>query len=284
MMKKIVLTIGVLMLIVMTAVSCSILQEPEEASQPIEAIPLEIEATSPPPTEVPPTEEPTEEPMEEPTDEPIEEPTEEPMEEPTNEPPEEPTAEPPQEEETEASSQGLVIFQIVPIESQVRFELDEDLRGSRITVIGTTDQVAGELAVDFGDLSNTQAGALQINARTLATDNDFRNRAIKNEILKTNDYEFITFTPTAVTGLPDSVQVGDTIIFTIVGDLTIKDITQEETFTVEATAVSDTELTGTAGATIQRGDYGLNIPSVPNVANVEEEVELYIDFIARVAQ
>ena len=65
------------------------------------------------------------------------------------------------------------------------FELDEDLRGSRITVVGMTDQVAGEVALDFANLADTQVGTIQINARTLATDNNFRNRAIQNEILQT---------------------------------------------------------------------------------------------------
>ena len=35
---------------------------------------------------------------------------------------------------------------------------------------------------------------------------------------------------------------------------------------------------------ILREDYGLVIPQVPNVANVEEEVELYIDFTANAVQ
>lgn len=96
----------------------------------------------------------------------------------------------------------VVIFQISPADSQVRFELDEDLRGSRVTVVGTTDQVAGEIAVNLADLAQTQVGVIQINARTLATDNNFRNRAIQNEILDTGANEFITFTPTAVNGLP----------------------------------------------------------------------------------
>ena len=162
----------------------------------------------------------------------------------------------------------------------MRFVLDEDLRGSRTTVVGETDQVAGELAVDFNDLSTTQVGTLQINARTLATDNDFRNRAIKNEILNTNEYEFITFAPSLVEGLPESVSVGEPVTFTIGGDLTIRDVTNEATFEVEATAVSEGEISGMASAVVQRADYNLNIPSVPNVANVEQDVELYIDFTA----
>ena len=50
-----------------------------------------------PETEVPPTEEPTEEPTQEPTEEPTQEPTQEPTEEPTEEPAQEPTEEPTQE-------------------------------------------------------------------------------------------------------------------------------------------------------------------------------------------
>jgi predicted lipoprotein with Yx(FWY)xxD motif len=274
-----VFALTILLLTLVTAVGCSILQEPQAASEPIEAIPLELEATTPPPTEAPPTEVP---PTEAPPTEPP--PTETPptVEEP--EPTEEPTAEPTEEavvEEASDTGPGLLIYQIVPGESVVRFELDEDLRGNRITVVGTTDQVAGELAVDLNDLSTTQIGALQINARTLATDNDFRNRAIKNEILDTNAFEFITFTPIAVEGLPESVGVGETVAFTITGELAIRDVTNEAIFDVEATAVSADELSGTASTVIQRADYGLIIPSVPNVANVEEEVELTIDFIAR---
>ncbi|MFL7838702.1 MAG: YceI family protein [Candidatus Promineifilaceae bacterium] len=276
---KAVFPITVLMLFLTTAVGCSILQEPQAASEPIEAIPLDLEATAEPPTEVRPTEAPpTEVP---PTEEPASEmPAETKEPQPTEEPTAEPTSEP-VVEETTGVGDGLLIYQIVPGESAVRFELDEDLRGLRNTVVGTTDQVAGEIGVDFNDLSTTQIGALQINARTLATDNEFRNRAIKNDILDTNSYEFITFTPTAVEGLPDSVEIGETVAFTITGDLTIRDITQAATFDVEATAVSANELQGTASSTVQRADYDLNIPSVPNVANVEEEVALYIDFIAR---
>ncbi|MCL4262686.1 MAG: YceI family protein [Anaerolineae bacterium] len=226
--------------------ACGLLQEPEAASAPIEAVPLVIET----PTAAAVTE----------SDTAVTDQTE-------------PAT-------TDTTTIGPVIFQIDPAQSQVRFELDEDLRGSRITVIGTTDQVAGELAIDLNNPTATQVGVIQINARTLATDNNFRNRAIQNEILDTGAYEFITFTPTAVTGLPETVNIGDTVTFTIAGDLTIRDVSNAVTFTVQATAVSATQLTGTATAIVNRGDYGLQIPSVPNVANVEEEVELIIDFVA----
>ena len=70
------------------------------------------------------------------------------------------------------------------------------------------------------------------------------------------------------------------IEFTIDGDLTIRDVTLPVTFSVIASPVSETQLVGSAAATVARDDFNLRIPSVPNVADVEEEVELYIDFVA----
>jgi polyisoprenoid-binding protein YceI len=123
-------------------------------------------------------------------------------------------------------------------------------------------------------------GPILVNARTLTTDNDFRNRAIKNRILNTNDYEFVTFAPTELVGLPDSVSVGESFAFQIVGDLTVRDATREVTFDAAVTPISETELEGTATTMILYADFGLSIPDAPAVASVEDEVRLEIDFVA----
>ena len=180
----------------------------------------------------------------------------------------------------ETADGELTVYRINQAESQARFELDEDLRGQRITVVGITDQLAGELAVNLNDLSQTQVGVIQINARALTTDNGNRNRAMQNQVLQTGSHEFITFTPTAVTGLPDSAALGETITFTIVGELTIRSITNPVSFQATATAVSPTQINGQASAVIDRGDYNLVITNGPSVANVDEEVKLHIDFTA----
>lgn len=280
------LIILALLILPLALAACGLLQEPEEASSPIEAIPLEVETPAqaeatayPAPTE-PVVEAPTEA-YPAPTEPVVEAPTEaypaptEPVVEATTE------AYPAPAEPTETVPvANPQIFQISPEGSLVRFQLDEDLAGVRNTVIGETDQVAGELAVDLNDLSTAQVGVMRINARTLATDNNFRNRAIRNQILNTDQYEFITFTPTAIEGLPPMAAIGEEVTFTIAGDLTIRDITQSAVFTVTATPVSETQIVGTATSVVMREDFDLRIPSVPNVANVEEEVELTIDFVA----
>ena len=179
-----------------------------------------------------------------------------------------------------AQGSGPVVFQIVPDQSQVSFSIYEELGGQPKTVVGTTSEVAGQLAVDVQDLSETQVGVIQVNARTLTTDNDRRNGAIRNFILNTDQYEFITFTPTSVTGLSGAAQPGQSFTLQISGDLTLRDVTRSVTFNVTAQGVSATQITGTATATVNRGDFNLTIPSVRNVANVGEEVTLQIDFVA----
>jgi polyisoprenoid-binding protein YceI len=268
-------SMAVLVLVLgMGIVGYAVLRTPEEASETqIEAVPLQIAATeAPEQAEAVMAEEPTATAVE-PQPEPVA------ATDPTAEP--EPTA---ATDEEPAPASELIIYEIDSSASQVRFELDEDLRGVRTTVVGSTDQIAAQLAVNYGDLSTVQVGEIRINARTLATENNMRNRAISNQILVTGAYEFITFVPTAVNDLPTNVNIGDTVTFTIVGDLTITDVTQEATFEVTATAVSATQISGTASTTVTRGDYNLIIPSVPSVANVEDEVDLHIDFVANAVE
>jgi polyisoprenoid-binding protein YceI len=174
------------------------------------------------------------------------------------------------------------VFKIVPEQSEVRFTLTEDLMGTHTTVIGTTKDVAGDIAVDLATPANSKIGTLRINAGTLKTDNEFRNRAIRGQILQSNDpkYEFIEFTPTQVEGLPAAVKVGDALTFKVTGDLKVRDITQSVTFDVTATVTSDTQVTGKASATVTRDQYKLQIPNAPGVANVSDDVLLEIDFVA----
>jgi polyisoprenoid-binding protein YceI len=173
-------------------------------------------------------------------------------------------------------------FTIVPEESEILFLLDEDLMGRRNTVIGRTDQVTGNILVDFDNPSASMVGPIEINLRTLSTDNEFRNRAMRDQILESNrdEFEFTTFTPTAISGLPEAVEVGDTFTFTLTGDLPIRTTTTSVDWDVEVTVVSETRIEGRATTTITRAEYGLVIPTVPTVANVEEEVDLAIEFVA----
>lgn len=168
-------------------------------------------------------------------------------------------------------------YTISSAESTVMFSLREELRGVATPVVGSTDQVAGEILIDFDDPSASVLGDVVVNARTLATDSSNRTRAVRGAILDTNSFEFITFSPTSIDGLPTVAT--DSFAFTVIGDLTIRDITRSVTFDVEVSG-SDGRLEGTASALVKRSDFGLVIPNVPFVANVSEDVTLTIEFVA----
>ena len=86
--------------------------------------------------------------------------------------------------------------------------------------------------------------------------------------------------PAEITSFPENPTIGQPLTFQISGDLSVRDIINPITFDVTVTAVSETRLEGTAAAMISRADYDLQIPEVPRVADVDEEVLLEIDFVA----
>jgi polyisoprenoid-binding protein YceI len=166
--------------------------------------------------------------------------------------------------------------------SEARFYIEEVLFGNDKTVEGITPDVTGEIQFDLASPSTATVGTITINARTLSTDDNRRNGQIQNRILQSaeDQYQYITFEPTSITGLPETVAVGDTFNVQMTGNLTIKGMTLEKTFDVAVTVASETNLTGLGTTTITHQEYELSIPSVPIVASVEDEVRLEIEFNA----
>lgn len=166
--------------------------------------------------------------------------------------------------------------------TEARFAINEVLMGQDKHVVGVTSLVEGQISVDPANPSSVQVSPIRIDARDLATDSSRRNGAIQRFILQSNQdaYRYITFTPTAIAGLPATITIGEPFQFTVTGDLTIRDVTLAQTFPLTVTAHSENELVGAGAATIMLADYQLSIPSVPSVAWVDDKVTLAIDFTA----
>ena len=186
------------------------------------------------------------------------------------------------EENPSADGGELKTFVIDPDQSEARFLINEVLLGSDKTVIGVTSQITGEVGIAPTDPGRTEIGTISIDARDLTTDSSRRNRSIQRFVLRSalDENRYITFEPTAIDGLPSTVGVGEPFDFTVTGDLTVRATTQPVTFDMTVTANSEDEITGLGTATILYADFGISIPSVPAVANVEDEVRLEIEFTA----
>ena len=181
-------------------------------------------------------------------------------------------------------TRSITTYTIDQASSRAKFIIDETLNGSPVTVVGTTNQVAGQIVLDPSNPAAAQVGTIQINARTFATDSANRDRATQNRILETATYEYITFTPTALTGLPTTATAGQSDTFRVVGQLTIRDQTHEATFAATVTPNADGTLSGTATTTINYADWGISVPEVPMVTNLAQSVTLTLDFVATVAE
>jgi polyisoprenoid-binding protein YceI len=171
------------------------------------------------------------------------------------------------------------LFRIVAEESEVRFAVDETFPAG--TAIGRTNQIAGNILVDFDTPSKSRLGAIRINLRTLQTDSSERDQSIRCCVLLSaqDEHEFTDFIPTSLVGLPDQVIPDQPIMFQVVGDLTLRGIKKPVTFDVTLT-VTARDLRGTAKATINRSDFNLIDDEHLVEHGVAQPVTLEFDFVA----
>ena len=180
------------------------------------------------------------------------------------------------------ASDPRALFRIVPEQSEALFRINEILFGDPKTVVGTTSEVAGEMLVDFDNPSNSQVGPIRINVRTLSTDNALRNRALRGQILEADqdEFEFAEFTPTQLLQLPSNITTGESVSFQIKGDLSVHGVTREVVFDATIIVVTRDRIEGKAQTTVMYQDFDMTVLETPGVANVSDEVELEINFVA----
>ena len=175
------------------------------------------------------------------------------------------------------------LFRIVSEESEARFSVYETFPEG--TAVGRTNEIAGDIIVDYATPANSQLGTIRINVRTLRTDDPDRDRSIRCCVLLTAQraYEFADFVPTALHDLPAQIELGQILNFRVTGDLTLRGTTQPVTFSVVLTLVNADELRGSATTRVNRSDFGILNDSENgfDYHGVEESVALEFDFVAR---
>lgn len=175
---------------------------------------------------------------------------------------------------------GQGVFQIVPEESAARFIVGEqDPRG---TVVGITDQVAGEIFANFDRARESQLGTIRINVRTLQTDVGDRDEALRGVVLESArpEFEFAEFVPTGIEGLPAEARMASPVRLRVHGDLNLHGTTRPLTFFGLVTFVSADELRGFLAWAGEWSEFGLfDEPLLRHL--VSDELILEIDFVAR---
>lgn len=146
-------------------------------------------------------------------------------------------------------------------------------------VVGRTEEVSGELTLDFGNPDLLVSGSFVVNLVSLETDQVLRDRYIRNNFLESNKYPEAVFTATGVEDMPETYTEGETISFGLVGDLSIRDVVKTVTFDVEA-MLQDGRLAGVAHLPTTLTTFGIEPPNFANTLKVADEIEIEVRFTA----
>lgn len=142
---------------------------------------------------------------------------------------------------------GQALFSDRP--RRIRSPLHRRRTGPRGTVVGATDQVAGEIQADFDQTWRTQIGTIRINVRTLESDNHDRDQSVRAGVLESarSEYEFAEFTPTRIEGIPVRARVGTPMRVQVHGDFNVHGVVRPIVFFGIVTFTSPDELRGFLG-------------------------------------
>ena len=183
-----------------------------------------------------------------------------------------------------ASTGGAVTFTLGE-GTIARYKVEEVLaRTGSWTATGETSEVTGQLAFDADGALIPAESRVIVQAGTLVTDSDRRDRYVRERTLNASQYPEIVFSPTAIDGLPAPLtDAQGNINFTIAGDLTIRDQTRPVTWSATADFAAAT-ISGAASVEFTFADFAMDKPSVPIVLSVEDTIRLEIDFTGSLSQ
>ena len=165
-----------------------------------------------------------------------------------------------------------------------RYMVEEVLASQGFKVAtGETSEVVGRILFDADGAIVADESSIVIQAGTLKTDNDRRDRYVREQTLQTANYPEIIFRPTSAEGLPSPLsEASGEVEFTLSGDLTIRDQTRPVTWDV--TAEFGDSITGLAVIDINFEQFGMDKPSVAVVVSVGDTIRLELDFVGTVEQ
>lgn len=181
------------------------------------------------------------------------------------------------------SPPGLVVYKIIPGDSQLQYEVGEVLlnQNNRFNVaIGVTPQVSGEISIDLENPQNSSLGPITADISLFKSDSNRRDNIIRDRFIETARYPMVTFVAHEIRGLPESYQEGQELQLQIAGDLTIRETIRPVEFQATVKLEGDT-LSGTATTTILMSDYEFGPISMVGILNTEDEVLVTLNMVAR---
>lgn len=179
--------------------------------------------------------------------------------------------------------EGAVTYVVDGEESLASYSVEEELAGQGdVTAVGETTAVVGEIVLD-ADGTPLAGSRIDIDLRTLKTDETRRDNYLRGNSLESDTYPLATFVVTRIDNWSAPLTQGETTTFEMVGNLTVHGVTKEVVW--ESTATIDEDvITGTATVAVEMGDFDIEKPTVGFVLSLDETVTLSLAITAEMAE
>jgi polyisoprenoid-binding protein YceI len=188
----------------------------------------------------------------------------------------------PQGEASAAATQRL--FAIDPQQSQAQYAVEEEFFGQAVpfvTAKGITGAIDGSVTLDFASSGVSIANStFTVDISTLTSDSPRRDRAIRDRWLESSRFPLATFVATGVEDMPSDADFGQDVSFRVVGDMTIREVTQPLTWDMTA-RIDDETLSGTASTFLYMRDFGFDPPDIAGILKVTDGVTVTVQFAAQ---
>lgn len=169
------------------------------------------------------------------------------------------------------------VYRVHPTRSTVTYEVAESLAGIDGTATGSTQGIAGDVALNSTDASASRFGEVVVDVAQLTSDESLRDRRLRHDFLESGDNPLARFVPTSVTGLPSGAIVdGESYDVTIDGDLTVKATTAPVRLTGTAER-NDGELRLAASTTTQMSTFEIGPIELLGFVRTSDDVTLRFD-------
>lgn len=184
-------------------------------------------------------------------------------------------------------------FHIITEQSEARYEVDEELTFLGIPLnraIGRTSEVTGEFGfyrdITDNDKLVVSSGHFEVDLSALTSNDSRRDERIRDRWLQSTLFPLAVFDAKEVRGFPEDVPTDEgqiaTWSFELKGDMTVRDVTRNETFQIDVVLSGDS-MEGTATVHLKMKDYKFDPPEIAGLFKVEDGVDVIVEFRAKEA-
>jgi polyisoprenoid-binding protein YceI len=181
---------------------------------------------------------------------------------------------------TEERPEAAAVFLTIAADgNEARYRVRERLVGFELPndAVGATGEVTGSVGLERNGRVIPEASIIRVDLTGLRSDEERRDGFLQRRTLETSEHPEAVLRPTEIRGLPLPLPTSGTRSFELLGDLTIRGVTQPTTWDIAANFEGGI-VSGAARTAFTFEDFALAKPRVPAVLSVADTIRLEYDF------